>query len=49
MISAFVLREFGFRMKLPDADMQKVGKYRPGKHYNDRSTAMDKRGTSADV
>jgi hypothetical protein len=47
MISAFVLREFGFGMKLADADLQKVNKYRQGKHYSGRSAAMDKRGSSA--
>jgi hypothetical protein len=47
MISAFVLREFRFGMKLADADLQKVNEYRQGKHYSDRSAAMFKRGSSA--
>jgi hypothetical protein len=33
-------------MKLADVDLQKVNKYRQGKHYSDRSAAMDKRGSS---
>jgi hypothetical protein len=46
MISAFVSREFGFGMALSDEDLQKVNEYRQGKHYSDKSAAMDKRGTS---
>jgi hypothetical protein len=35
-------------MKLLDADLQKVNEYRQGKHYSDRSAAMNKRGSSTE-
>ena len=46
MISAFVSREFGFGMKLSDADLVQVNEKRQGKHYSDKLAAMEKRGTS---
>ena len=46
MLSVFVSREFGFRMKLSDKDLVQVNKYRQGKHYRDRLAASEKRGTS---
>jgi hypothetical protein len=46
MISAFILRKFGFGMLLLDEDLKKVNKYRCHKHYSDRLAAVEKRGTS---
>ena len=46
MISAIVSREFGFGMKIPEADLQKVNDYRRAKTYSDVLAAVEKRGTA---